>query len=402
MSNKKLITMFMSSILLCCLAFLTACSSTVYSFPDTHYQKLADSFPMDKAIVINPDQYWKPGGWTGYTWREFDNNNIPTFFIGKKNIRQVWGYYNTRPINFGRYPFFVLEYRAKNIFTNVDGAVIWANFWLNSNTPMGAGVDMVLPNEIIPDGQLHVIRKDIRKIEPTGDITSFALSIVCNGKGPASFELVGLRFEATDDSAPIHEYKDAQTFNVKVVDRSGSPVSGASVIIDAEHPNFARHTKTDANGLASITAISNDWIMHMFRVTKPGMTTSQLFSTDKCKQAPIVFILDSLATYSGQVTDEQGKPIPYTVIELIPQGENYHPFKNNAPYTVPPYRFISDSQGKWQTQLGKNYSDVYIKMYNPDFTGKPAYVFEPVKPEDNPNASAQAMRDGTATSILKK
>ncbi len=388
------------TILVLSFAFLTSCSSSKYSFSDADDGKLADSFPMEKAIVVNPDQHWYPfparQNRANCYWREYDNA-IPTFFIGQPNKRYLWNYYPTRPINFSRYPIIVLQYRALNTPLNSEDYL----FWFNSTTVNNRGrFDIISLKEIKPDGKLHEIRKDIRTIVPFGEITCISIGVTCNNSAPASFQLVALRFEADPYDAPLPPYTDAKTYNVKVVDSSGSPIPDALVTLDAEHPNFARRSTTDENGLTSLTAISNNWQRHMFRVTKPGMAIAELHSTDTCKQDPIVFTLEPLATYSGHVLDEQGNGIANVVIELSPDGRRSHQsYGYKTPYTIPPYRLITDDQGKWQTQLTENYSTVLLRQFHPDF---PVSKFFRVPPAVYPNASAQAMRDGKATSILKK
>jgi len=225
----------------------------------------------ESGVEIMTHRKWQSSGWAGeINAKSFSLNletDCPRFTVGDPKLRHVWVYYLALPIDFNLYPIVVLKYSASNTAANLS-YVIWVD---DGTGPNDGGKDLFTINELIPDGKVHVLKKDLREFHPKGSISCIALGVMCGDAAPAVFDLAGLSFETPPDTSLKESLKEDVPLNFLVVNSEEEPVNGAKVAVDAERSNFARIAFTDKDGLCSITPLKNESGKHMVRVEVEGM-----------------------------------------------------------------------------------------------------------------------------------
>jgi ankyrin repeat protein len=99
---------------------------------------------------------------------------------------------------------------------------------------------------------VHTLQRDLRTHAHGEAITALAIAVRSSQDGPASLELVDLRFMAETPGPPPEPDEPVQ---VEVHDDEGEAVGDAVVTFDAERVNWARSQTTDINGSATLTPL---------------------------------------------------------------------------------------------------------------------------------------------------
>ncbi len=342
--------------------------------------------PPEKAVVIDPQLPWKSSSWAGHDDTALiameEEKDRPRFIVAQAGRRHVWIYYLAIPFDPQHYPIAVLTYRARN--TNPDSADYYG-LWIDDTT--GPNRDNIYPfvsNDFIPDGQVRELRKDLRTLNPKGEITGLALGVNCGKQSPAEFELIGLRFEADPDSRQARPIRLGSPVSIRVVDQAGKPVEGATVTVDAERANWSRSTTTDKDGRASVTPLANNFAKHMLRISKAGMASVELGGYRYKGPLPEQITLKRALRYGGVVRNEQSEPIAGTAVDiLIPQRRRR-------------INVFTDAEGRWQTPpLPDDLEGLMVRMAHPD------YIFQ-----SNHSAAADLpidqLQDRTAVMTLRR
>ena len=102
-------------------------------------------------------------------------------------------------MDLNRYPFLVLRYRA----TNVAKTAAY-NIWLDDGSgSFGHGLIPLFLDQLLTDGKVHEVRRDLRLLNPAGPITAMALKLISEQDTPATYDLIGLHFEAAPKTEPV-------------------------------------------------------------------------------------------------------------------------------------------------------------------------------------------------------
>ena len=85
--------------------------------------------------------------------------------------------------------------------SQADPGPDWYMLWIDDGTgPDGGGFFAIHLSDIQGDGQVHEIRRDLRKFNPQGDLFYFAVGVASGPKGSAIFDLFEIRFEPENGS----------------------------------------------------------------------------------------------------------------------------------------------------------------------------------------------------------
>lgn len=251
--------------------------STVLAGPSTSRPTPgARTLSPASAVVLDTHLKWRSRHWAGRhnTWAVSQDleRGHPRFTVDQPNKSHVWTYDLHLPIPVDRYPILVLTYRAERVRSG-PGYVLWLD---DGRGPAGGGFVAVQPRDLVDDGRVHQVRRDMRTLKPKGDIVGMALGAPAGSKTPGILELVGLRFEAPP-GAPAHGTPpDDLPVHVRVVDPDGGPLAGATVTVDVERTNFARRARSNAAGLAVVTPVANACGKHQLRVEAPRLTPIEI------------------------------------------------------------------------------------------------------------------------------
>ena len=165
---------------------------------------------FEQITGLNPIGAWRSSGWGSrehqYTGDvEVDQEKGYTrFLIKDSESLHTWTRYGF-DIDTQLYPILVMRYRAENVAQ--EG---WSyNLWIDDGCgPSLGGLVAVEMHELESDGEIHEIRKDLRKLKGCpgddpigtlhGPINSMALSVVSTETSPSVFELHDLRFEGAE------------------------------------------------------------------------------------------------------------------------------------------------------------------------------------------------------------
>ena len=242
----------------------------------------ASKLAPERAVVLETHLVWRSRHWAGRnnTWRVDQDlkREHPRFTVREPRKCHVWTCSLHLPVPVHQYPILVLTYRATQ--ARLDrGYVLWLDDGLGANA--GKGFVAFTPRDLVDDGQVHEVRRDLRKFKPRGDIVELALGAAAGEKAPGVFDLVGIRFEVAPDAPAPQPIKPDLAVVVRAIGPDGRPLAGATVTVDWEWPNFARSVKTDVNGLGKVVPLAGARGRHCVRVTAP-------------KLAPIEMILPAL------------------------------------------------------------------------------------------------------------
>ena len=218
-----------------------------------------------------------------------------------------------------------------------------------------------------------------------GQVTHLWLSPCCAGPAPAAFDLLGLRFE-TDGRLPPTDRGPASERSVRVMDRGGKPLPGATVTFDAGILNAARSAVTDADGKAAVQVLALPGGSHTLRVAKEGMAPLAIAPRDGAELPDTVVLLPG-TRYGGIVRNEEGEPVPDVSVVLdgsaadgTELGRYWHE------------RMLTDDSGRWLTSVLPDDKDVRDpELQHPD------YQRGRVAPD-----SSEAMRQGKATLVIRR
>lgn len=135
--------------------------------------------PPESAVVLEPCLGWQTSpGWTiGKGAEDFAHDfsgKVPRFSVNEPKKSMVWTRPLRLPIPAERYPILVFKYRAWNI-----GVTGWHYvLWLDDGTgPWDGGLYVVRLNDIIADGKVHEIRRELWNFDPQGPIKFIAISV---------------------------------------------------------------------------------------------------------------------------------------------------------------------------------------------------------------------------------
>ena len=320
--------------------------------------------PPEKAVVLDPNIPLRDSSWAGSNSARFisseNNEGFSRFKVNEPGKVFIWTRYFDLPIDVQTYPIIVLHYRAKN--TNTINKSY--NIWLDDTTgPNGGGFVPFQNSDLIPDGEVHELRRDLREFEPKGDIIGMAFGVACSDTGHTTLDLLGLRFEADPDNDVPTIVEEDLPLIVKVVGSDGKPIKGAEVTVDAERPNFASWALTGADGKVELETLANSNGKHMVRVEKEGMVP--VWQKDIAleeESGPVQIVLPTGAYYGGIVQDEEGEPIEGVAVSLlVPSREIKSGMRRH--YTV-----TTNSNGRWRSDLlPADLDDIWIKLAHPEY-----------------------------------
>ena len=230
-------------------------------------------FPPHRAVVLRTHLPWRSCHWAGPArntdkWSQDMTLKHPRFTIHEPNKHHVWIYYLKVPVDVARYPVVVLTYRARRTKWTM-GYVLWLDDGTGPNN--GRGLCVLAPKDLVDDGRVREVSRDLRKYKPKGDIIGLALGATAGAEAPGVFDLMGLRFEAPSKAPARPAQGTDAPVRVRVQGPAGRPVAGASVTVDWERLNFARTVTTGATGQAQVVPLTNKSGTHTLHVEAPGM-----------------------------------------------------------------------------------------------------------------------------------
>jgi len=358
--------------------------------PDAVPPRLHD-MPPERAVALRIDRYWLPARRAGVLQSEAIahkvQDGIATFVVGEPHRGACWTMELQEPVDFLRYPIVVVRYRA----TNTDEQQGRTAVWLDDGTgPNFAGVNVFSSEELLPDGQVHVLRKDLRELSPRGPIRGIALFVWSGRSSPAVIELLAVGFHGLPDAAPEPLRQD-DAIAAAVFDPQGKPLEGARVIVDAERKNFARSALTDESGTATVTPLRNEAHTHMLRVEMEGMVPVEYPDIAHAKGAPIRITLMPAARYGGMVQDEAGEPVEGASVGLfVPYG------RRDGTRIRRTYHILTDADGRWQSPLlPAGLERLAARLAHADYISEPVFN----------SLSVQTIRKlaaGTAVMVLRR
>ena len=303
-------------------------------------QAVKDSWKMSPrdAVVLDTNLIFKisscaMGSHTDYAWIDA-SQEYPRFAVAWPQRRHVWIGSPLIPIDINVYPILVLTYRAHGTEQN--------RFWdyhvdLFTDAGMGSpyrGIRVANPETstpLIADGQLREFRIDTREIEikpesgvfATRPFTHIWVGTRSGLEVPATFDLVGLRLEATDKTRLPEAYADEQPVRLRVTDPAGRPVGDAQVTVDAQRINFARTGRTDRFGYVTLTPQGNATGQHTVRVEKDGWMRTEFDGLQVAGDGAVPLVVERAVVYRGQIIDERGAGIPNVSVRMYPADSRH-------------------------------------------------------------------------------
>jgi protocatechuate 3,4-dioxygenase beta subunit len=321
--------------------------------------------PPSEAVVLNP-----PGVWVftliggdarqAYAVGMEQAGGTPRMTVAEPGKRAYWTRRLAIPFNLRRYPIAVLTYRATGILPD-------ATSLLRLKCAGTPSITTLQNSDLIDDGEVHETMVDLRELGPLGIVRSLELGLHCRGPAPATFELLGLRFES-DHDLPPPEQGEEPVLSLRVVDREGKAVAAAKVTVDGERLNAMRSATTDADGRVTVRAMSNPEGEHSVRIAKPGMAAVEVTTSQKGGLSETV-TLPRAARYGGVVQNEAGKPVPGASVNLDLRspspmwvGRRFHSV------TV-----LTDAEGRWRTPvLPAEGISVSVDLTHPSYMSSPS------------------------------
>ena len=348
--------------------------------------------PPERGVVLSVNRKWASRHWAGDIRAKSISldmeKDFPRFTVSETGLRSVWTYYFDLPVDFKLYSIVVLKYRVKNTHITSDNYVIWMD---DGTGPDYGGLVVFKSKELIPDGGIHELRKDLREFNPKGAIRGIALGVMCGDKTPAVFDLVGISFEAPADAKSKEDLKEDTFLNVLVVDSEGRPLNGAKVIIDAERKNFARSAMTDNSGICKIKPLVNDASKHMLRIEMEDRVSIEHSDLKQIDDKPIQITMRRGIHYGGIIQDEKGNPIEGVTVSFHIAREGKEGTRMQSQFDI-----LTDIGGRWRSPLlPDELSDIWIKLYHPDYASDPIFGMTQKPPMEK-------LRDGTGVMVLKR
>ena len=180
----------------------------------------------------------------------------PVFTVAEPGRRCSWTYGLSLPIDVAQYPIAVLKYRA----TNISPKSVYTLRVDSGVAPEGC-CRLFPGNEIVSDGAVHEIKKDLREFNVTEPLVLVAVGVEAKDTGPATLEVLDIHFDAPPDEAQREPIAFDSVVEAVVTDEKDQPVKGAHVSVDFERRNFVKSTDSTAEGSARIMA-AKDRIRH--------------------------------------------------------------------------------------------------------------------------------------------
>ncbi|MBL4700947.1 MAG: carboxypeptidase regulatory-like domain-containing protein, partial [Phycisphaeraceae bacterium] len=306
-----------------------------------------------RAVVLNMSaRAYRPSFWNinslQSTVYAIDLSHESTLFtVGKSYNSKSFVSYHTLPIPIKRYPILVLTYQATNLLSQPRHAL-----WLDDGTgPNSGGAYAMQSNQFIADGKTHEYHIDLRQLSwrkkqsPLNFITGMCFYIHLGKEAPGEFKILDMRFVTDDDAPSIKPYADDAPMTVKVVDSQGNPIANATVTADDEWSNFARSTKTNSQGQATLTPMTNQANKHILTASADGFAQVRLKQLPPA--GPITIILPKGVSLSGIVHNEQGQPIAGAMVNGYATCQT----RNRSQYIDCSFAVLTDEQGKWQSPI---------------------------------------------------
>jgi hypothetical protein len=337
---------------------------------------------LDDAVVLDPTGRWRlstPGARLHFTSCTTLNQEGGTavWTVTGPGGKAHWDRSLAMPISIRRYPTAVLTYRAAGI-APIKGRCVLLN------TKSGNSVCLLRGFEVIADGEVHEVEADLRDAVEGTAVSGIDVWFHCEGPEPATFEMLGLRFESDHNLPPLEE-GEGDEVTVRVVDLADRGIPGATVTLDGEWINAARSATTDDTGRATVVAAGSDLPGHTLRVSKEGMATFDS-ATDPDRPLPETVTLVRGARFGGVVRNEAGDPVAGVVV-----GLRMYTRDANGERSWPD-RLLTDDAGHWQsTVLPAEPAACSLELYHPDYAEVSFY-----KPP------LQALREGTSTLTIER
>ena len=317
------------------------------------------------AVVLEPCLDWRASSaWTmGKGTENFAHDftgESPRFSVGDPDKCMVWTRPLRLPVSPERYPILVLKYRARN-----TGSAGWHYvIWLDDGTgPRDGGLYVVRLDDLVADGEVHEIRKNLWEDEgPKGPVKFIAFAVYCGKTPPATFELLDLRFVGPPGATPAFSVPDDTPVRVMVRDREKRPIKGATVTMDAERRNFSRRAMTAEDGVAQLVPLKSFSGKHTLHIEKEGMYTLRMGGPHFRKRRSYTVSLVPAARYGGFVRDEAGAPIEGAAIGLF--------WKWYRSADMARLRKVArtDAQGRWRSPpLPVDIPQLSVRTWHPDY-----------------------------------
>lgn len=315
----------------------------------------------EEAVVLDPKMTWNRTGWwhsyrTPFVWEQVTPASR-IFVVGEPDKGYIWTYPLAAPIAQPRFGRVVMTYKARN--TSASGQY---TLWLDDTRgPDSGGVSPFRSRDLIADGEAHEATCDLATLKPAGPIIGMALGVTSGPKGPATFELLGLRFERTEPANGEAVGQDPPV-TVTVSDAAGNPLSDATVTLDAERLNYARSARTSSGGIAGITPLKTQG-EHVIRVSKAGFATVEGAWTRGSETMAVT--LQPAALYGGKVVDEAGAPVVGAVVAMT--NEEYpSPRRSLRPQRA--LNVTTNAEGAWLSgPVEPEPAGVRLQFAHPDF-----------------------------------
>lgn len=338
----------------------------------------ANQLSPQQAVVLDPNLMFgisncAMGSHTDYAWTQGIDKHL-RFVVAWPNHRHVWIASNLLPIDPQVYPVMVMTYRANQ--------TVQPRFWdyhVAFTDDRHSGGHAMRPDNpefespLVTDGQLREYRVDLRtcNVGPKntetfqGKITTFWVGTRSGMKVPATFDLVGMRFESTQQTRPQTVYGDDAPIEVRIVDQTGLPVANAKVTVDAQRVNFARSVITNAEGYAKITPLKNEVNQHMLRVEKEGFVTTEFFKVVPIAKEARELHISKAVVFRGTIVDDRGKGISNVAVRMYPANRFA---SSSGGQTRTRVAVKTDSDGRWASPpLPVEVTNMCLRFTHPDY-----------------------------------
>ena len=405
--------------------------------------------PLDAAVGVRLElnQPWRASNWSPEPYARqhafrYQNGAI-RLEVMDPGTGMAWQYSMANPIPLIENPIAVLRYRTDN--KSSVGSILWID---DGTGPGNGGATIFTRNELITDGQVHELRKDVRPLftrskRPMGKLmTGLCWYLGCPADQPsASIDILELRFApesallpaetqptklgntqtqpAVGATAPATSPPPAAAIKpvtATVTDQAGNPIAGATIVVNAEYANHAVNYTTDAKGHATLApppAVLADPsqperydLQRGFIVNThaPGYGTLRLWLgsqhsmtvSDEFELVTKSIILSRISTYGGTIRNERDEPIPGAAVKLkltpkFPQGSESFDRSTQT-----------DPQGRWVIADVPENAKAEVLVRHPDYVSfPPDYTIQKIFQEMAPVSHELLQRQAWAL-VLKQ
>ncbi len=309
--------------------------------------------PPEKGIALSGCIAWQPKPhWIiedfGTMIAALDQGRARTgFAVHAPDRRHVWYHDLDLPVDWQHYPVIAVRYRAVNTNPGSEEYLMAVTECTARGRRMRT---LIAHSDVTPDGELHEVRKDLRRLDLAGPVRGLAVALIVDRyvDAPATLQVESIVFLAAEDAAPLPAVTAPGAVTVRVVDDAGRPVPRATVVIDAERLNVARAADTDAQGLARVAPIGNDTGLHMLRVEhEEGLYVPvEIGQIDVTRQDTMTIPLMPGVTFGGTVMTRSGQPVADAVVRLALTVDVLPGLRVQKQCSV-----ITTDAGVWQTPV---------------------------------------------------